>query len=76
MSEKMAIKTQIAAAVMGSAIVVYSKSPTFSADTLRIALILTSTLLVTFGARMAAVFTLSVATVVCGPSSCTAGSQL
>lgn len=52
-----------AAAVMGSALFVYSESPTFSRDTLRIALVLASTLLVTFGARMAAVFTLSVTTI-------------
>lgn len=49
-----------AAAVMGSALFVYSESPAFSQDTLRIALVLASTLLVTLGARMAAVFTLSV----------------
>ncbi|MEP7193023.1 MAG: hypothetical protein ABI903_09180 [Actinomycetota bacterium] len=49
-----------AAAVMGSALFVYSESPAFPRDTLRIALVLASTLLVTFGARMAAVFTLSV----------------
>ena len=49
-----------AAAVMGSVLFVYSESPTLSGDTLRIALVLASTLLVTFGARMAAVFTLSV----------------
>ena len=39
-----------AAAVMGSALFVYSESPAFSQDTLRIALVLASTLLVTFGA--------------------------
>jgi hypothetical protein len=49
-----------AAAVMGSALFVYSESPALSRDSLRIALVLASTLLVTFGARMAAVFTLSV----------------
>jgi hypothetical protein len=49
-----------AAAVMSSALFVYSESPALSQDTLRIALVLASTLLVTFGARMAAVFTLSV----------------
>jgi hypothetical protein len=52
-----------AAAVIGSALVAYSDSPTISRDTLRLALALASTLLVTFGARMAAVFTLSVTTV-------------
>jgi Na+/phosphate symporter len=52
-----------AAAVMGSALFVYSESPTFSRDTLRMALVLGSTLMVTFGARMAAVFTLSVTTI-------------
>ena len=52
-----------AAAVIGSALFIYSESPTFSRDTLRLALVLGSTLLVTFGARMAAVFTLSVTTV-------------
>jgi hypothetical protein len=49
-----------ASAVMGSVLVAYSDSPDISRDTLRLALVLTSTLLVTFGARMAAVFTLSV----------------
>jgi len=49
-----------AAAVMGSVLFVYSESPAVSRDTLRLALVLASTLLVTFGARMAAVFTLSV----------------
>ena len=52
-----------AAAVMGSALFVYSESPAFSRATLRMALVLGSTLLVTFGARMAAVFTLSVTTI-------------
>jgi hypothetical protein len=52
-----------AAAVMGSALFVYSESPNISRDTLRMALVLASTLLVTFGARMAAVFTLSVTTI-------------
>jgi hypothetical protein len=52
-----------AAAVMASALFVYSQSPNVSRDTLRIALVLASTLLVTFGARMAAVFTLSVTTI-------------
>jgi hypothetical protein len=52
-----------AAAVMGSALFVYSESPAISRDTLRMALVLASTLLVTFGARMAAVFTLSVTTI-------------
>jgi hypothetical protein len=52
-----------AAAVISSALFVYSKSPAFSRDTLRIAVVLASTLLVTFGARMAAVFTLSVTTI-------------
>jgi hypothetical protein len=52
-----------AAAVMGSALLVYSDSPGISRDTLRMALVLASTLLVTFGARMAAVFTLSVTTI-------------
>jgi hypothetical protein len=49
-----------AAAVMGSALFVYSESPNISRDTLRMASVLASTLLVTFGAAMAAVFTLSV----------------
>lgn len=52
-----------AAAVLGSALFVYSQSPHISTDTLRMALVLASTLLGTFGARMAAVFTLSVTTV-------------
>ena len=52
-----------AAAVMASVLATYEQSPTISPDTLRIAEILASTLLVTFGARMAAVFTLSVTTV-------------
>ena len=52
-----------AAAVIGSALFVYSDSPDISRDTLRMALVLASTLLVTFGARMAAVFTLSVTTI-------------
>jgi hypothetical protein len=52
-----------AAAVLGTALFVYSQSPTISRDTLRMALVLASTLLGTFGARMAAVFTLSVTTV-------------
>ena len=52
-----------AAAVLGSALFVYSQSPDISRDTLRMALILASTLLGTFGARMAAVFTLSVTAV-------------
>jgi len=52
-----------AAAVVGSALFVYSQSPHISTDTLRMALVLASTLLGTFGARMAAVFTLSVTTV-------------
>jgi hypothetical protein len=49
-----------AAAVVGSALFVYSESPNISRDTLRMALVLASTLLGTFGTRMAAVFTLSV----------------
>jgi hypothetical protein len=52
-----------AAAVMGSALFVYSETPNISRDTLRMALVLASTLLGTFGARMAAVFTLSVTTI-------------
>jgi hypothetical protein len=52
-----------AAAVMASVLATYEQAPTISPDTLRIAEILASTLLVTFGARMAAVFTLSVTTV-------------
>jgi hypothetical protein len=52
-----------AAAVMGSALFVYSETPDISRDTLRMALVLASTLLGTFGARMAAVFTLSVTTI-------------
>jgi hypothetical protein len=52
-----------AAAVMGSTLFVYSESPDISRDTLRIALVLASTLMATFGARMAAVFTLSVTTI-------------
>jgi hypothetical protein len=52
-----------AAAVVNSALFVYSESPNISSDTLRMALVLASTLLGTFGARMAAVFTLSVTTV-------------
>ena len=52
-----------AAAVMGSVLVAYEQSPTISPDTLRIAEVLASTLLVTFGARMAAVFTFSVTAV-------------
>jgi hypothetical protein len=52
-----------AAAVMSSALFVYSESPNFSRDTLRIALVLVNTLMGTFGARMAAVFTLSVTTI-------------
>ena len=49
-----------AAAMMASALSVYSDSPNISRDTLRLELVFASTLLVTFGARMAAVFTLSV----------------
>ena len=52
-----------ASAVMTSVLATYEQSPTISPDTLRIAEILASTLLVTFGARMAAVFTISVTTV-------------
>jgi hypothetical protein len=52
-----------AAAVISSALFVYSESPDFSRDTLRIAVVLARTLLVTFGARMAAVFTISVTTI-------------
>ena len=52
-----------AAAVLGSALFIYSQSPHISTDTLRMALVLAATLLGTFGARMAAVFTLSVTTV-------------
>ena len=52
-----------AAAVMGTALFVYAESPTMSRDTLRLAVVLASTLLITFGARMASVFTLSVTTV-------------
>jgi hypothetical protein len=52
-----------AAGVLGSALFVYSESPDISRDTLRMALVLPSTLMVTFGARMAAVFTLSVTTI-------------
>jgi len=49
-----------AAAMMAGALSVYSESPNISRDTLRLELLFASTLLVTFGARMAAVFTLSV----------------
>jgi hypothetical protein len=52
-----------AAAVMGTALFVYAESPTVSRDTLRVLAVLSSTLLITFGARMASVFTLSVTTV-------------
>ena len=52
-----------AAAAMGSVLVVYSRSPSISSDAVRLGLVFASTLLVTFGARMAAVFTLSVTAV-------------
>ncbi len=52
-----------AAAVLGSLLVVYDDPNGASDDTIRLAGALTSTLLATFGARMAAVFTLVVTTV-------------
>ena len=52
-----------ASAVLGSILVVYDEPNGASDDTIRLAGALTSTLLATFGARMAAVFTLVVTTV-------------
>jgi hypothetical protein len=52
-----------ASAVLGSLLVVYDGPNGASDDTIRLAGALTSTLLATFGARMAAVFTLVVTTV-------------
>ena len=52
-----------AAAVMGSLLFAYERSPTISADTIRMGETLAGTLMTTFGARMAAVFTLAVTTV-------------
>ena len=52
-----------AAAVLGSLLVVYSDPNGASDDTIRLAGALTSTLLATYGSRMAAVFTLVVTTV-------------